>query len=160
MQAVPKLKFSWKWSSIKPLNQEPRSKIFIFWTFGTACMLGNNVIAVKQYNTTHHITHYTPVSIMAWISSYMSLVKSNIVMEHGLQGWQLNKKAITCSHSSKNGACDFHRTLFKHFTTHAPGGDMRIMKVLFESMVYISWLYPVYRRNNSFQEMDFYQVLP
>ena len=36
-QAVPKLKFPCKWRSIKPLNQELRSKIFIFWTFGTAC---------------------------------------------------------------------------------------------------------------------------
>jgi hypothetical protein len=36
-QAVPKLKFPWKRSSIKPLNQELRPSIFIFGTFGTAC---------------------------------------------------------------------------------------------------------------------------
>lgn len=35
-QAVPKLIFPWKISSIKPLNQKLRPKICKFWTFGTA----------------------------------------------------------------------------------------------------------------------------
>jgi hypothetical protein len=39
IQAVPKLKFPWKRSSIKPLNQELRPSIFIFGTFGTACIV-------------------------------------------------------------------------------------------------------------------------
>ena len=39
----PKTKILMEWSLIKPLNQEPRSKIFIFWTFWTACLISFNL---------------------------------------------------------------------------------------------------------------------
>jgi len=40
------------------------------------------------------------------------------------------------------------------------GGNMRSMRVLFESKVYAFWPYSVFRGDTPCQDMDFYQVLP